>query len=199
MQIYMIRHLKTPGNLERRYIGRTDESLAKTPEQEARIQEMRKALPDVELVVASPMKRCLETANALYTGVPTVICDALRECDFGIFENKNYGELKLLPEYQAWLDSEGRLPFPGGEAHEGFCNRCADAFEQTLDSCIREGRSKVAFVVHGGTIMAILERFSERGESFYHWQVENGGGYRAVIEEELWKNGRKQCREIEKL
>ena len=85
MQIYLIRHLKTQGNLERRYIGRTDESLVQTPEQEARIREMKGTLPDVEKVVASPMKRCLETAELLYTGIQLVTCENLRECDFGLF------------------------------------------------------------------------------------------------------------------
>lgn len=199
MQIYLIRHLKTQGNLERRYIGRTDESLVQTPEQEARIREMKGTLPDVEKVVASPMKRCLETAGLLYTGIPLVTCEDLRECDFGLFENKNYEELKSVPEYQIWLDSEGILPFPGGEAHEEFCHRCTEGFEQMLEQCIDDCCRSAAFVVHGGTIMAILERFSGGGESFYHWQVENGGGYRMTVDEEEWKSGRKKLREIEKL
>ena len=67
--------------------------------------------------------------------------------------------------------------------------------EQCIDDCCRSA----AFVVHGGTIMAILERFSGGGESFYHWQVENGGGYRMTVDEEEWKSGRKRLREIEKL
>lgn len=199
MQIYLIRHLKTQGNLERRYIGRTDESLVQTPEQDARIREMKGTLPDVEKVVASPMKRCLETAELLYTRIPLVTCENLRECDFGLFENKNYEELKSVPEYQIWLDSEGILPFPGGEAHEEFCHRCTEGFEQMLEQCIDDCCRSVAFVVHGGTIMAILERFSGGGESFYHWQVENGGGYRMTVDEEEWKSGRKRLREIEKL
>ena len=199
MQIYLIRHLKTQGNLERRYIGRTDESLVQTPEQDARIREMKGTLTDVEKVVASPMKRCLETAELLYTGIPLVTCENLRECDFGLFENKNYEELKSVPEYQIWLDSEGTLPFPGGEAHEEFCQRCTEGFEQMLEQCMDDCCRSAAFVVHGGTIMAILERFSGGGESFYHWQVENGGGYRMTVDEEEWKSGRKRLREIEKL
>lgn len=199
MHVYLIRHLKTQGNLERRYIGRTDESLVQTPEQDARIRKMKGTLPDVEKVVASPMRRCLETAELLYTGIPLVTCEDLRECDFGLFENKNYEELKLVPEYQIWLDSEGILPFPGGEAHEEFCQRCTEGFEQMLEQCMDDCCRSVAFVVHGGTIMAILERFSGGGESFYHWQVENGGGYRMTVDEEEWKNGRKRLREIEKL
>lgn len=34
-----------------------------------------------------------------------------RECDFGIFEGKNYEELKENRDYQRWLDSGGVLPF----------------------------------------------------------------------------------------
>lgn len=149
--------------------------------------------------MASPMKRCIETAGLLYPGNPMHICEDFRECDFGLFENKNYEELKSVPEYQAWLGSEGTLPFPGGEAHDAFCRRCADAFEVLMDQLLQDERKKVVFVVHGGTIMAILERFDAQKRPFYHWQVENGGGFRVLLDESEWKSGQKEFREMEKL
>ena len=35
----------------------------------------------------------------------------------------------------------------------------------------------MAFVVHGGTIMSILEAFAEEKKNYYDWQVKNGCGY----------------------
>ena len=36
----------------------------------------------------------------------------------------------------------------------------------------------VAVVVHGGTIMAILERFGTPKKNYFDYQVKNGCGYR---------------------
>jgi broad specificity phosphatase PhoE len=74
----------------------------------------------VDTVVSSPMKRCVQTAEIYFPGQEPVIQEKLRESDFGLFENKNYEELKDEPEYQKWLDSGGTIPFPGGESHEAF-------------------------------------------------------------------------------
>ena len=199
MELYFIRHLKTPGNLEKRYIGTTDEHLAETPQNGQLVREMRKKLPAAEEIAASPLRRCVETAELLYPGAAVTLCSGLRECDFGMFENKNYEELKSVPEYQAWLDSGGKLPFPGGEARDAFCRRCVDAFTALVEQFLREGRKTAAFVVHGGTIMAVLEQFDIQKRAFYHWQVENGGGFRVVLDENAWKAGQKVFREIEKL
>ena len=67
MKWVLIRHGKTQGNLEYRYIGsRTDESLC--PQGIAELKQ--KQYPAVVRVFVSPMKRCLETAAFLYPGVP---------------------------------------------------------------------------------------------------------------------------------
>jgi len=34
----------------------------------------------------------------------------------------------------------------------------------------------LVFVVHGGTIMAVMEAFSEEKKSYYDWQIGNGEG-----------------------
>ncbi|MBQ3692032.1 MAG: histidine phosphatase family protein, partial [Clostridia bacterium] len=59
MKIIFIRHGKTQGNLEKRYIGKTDEHLCTVG-----IDELKnRSYPDTEIVVCSPMKRCIETAK----------------------------------------------------------------------------------------------------------------------------------------
>ena len=113
MKYILIRHGKTAGNLERRYIGcRTDEELC------AEGVEQLKALcyPAVDAVFASPLKRCIQSAEIICPGMPVHVVDDLRECDFGDFEGHNYEELKDDPAYQAWLDSLGERPFHPGNA-----------------------------------------------------------------------------------
>lgn len=171
MKCVLIRHGKTPGNAEHRYIGmRSDEALS--PLAAAELSEF--CYPMVDRVFASPMRRCLQTAALIYPKQEIHIVSDLRECDFGEFEGRNYDELKELPAYRAWLESGGRLPFPNGESRGAFSKRCADAYLATVRD-LDEG--SYAFVVHGGTIMAIMERFARPRGDYYDFQVKNGKGF----------------------
>ncbi len=175
VELYLIRHGKTYGNTLGRYIGTTDESLCTAGMEELKVIRY----PRVETVYASPMKRCMETAEILWPEVTVQCVEKLRECDFGDFENKNYLELKDNPDYQAWVDSGGVLPFPGGESREAFQKRCRDGFLEVLLAIREKQYKKVALAVHGGTIMSILEAYGVPRRDFYHWQTKNGMGYRA--------------------
>lgn len=179
VELYLIRHGKTYGNTLGRYIGTTDESLC--PEGLEALKASR--YPQVEAVYVSPMKRCRETAGVLWPNAQIQCFDKLRECDFGEFENKNYLELKDNSHYRAWVDSGGTLPFPGGESREAFQDRCRAGFLEVLSAIRKKGYKKAALVVHGGTIMSILEAYAAPRRDFYHWQAKNGMGYRACWNE----------------
>lgn len=179
VELYLIRHGKTYGNTLGRYIGTTDESLC--PEGVEALRSIR--YPQTEAVFASPMKRCIESAGILWPDMDIQCFDKLRECDFGSFENKNYLELKDNPDYQTWVDSEGTLPFPGGESREAFQDRCRAGFCETLSVIRKREYKKAALVVHGGTIMSILEAYAVPRRDFYYWQAKNGMGYRACWNE----------------
>ncbi|MGC4019878.1 MAG: histidine phosphatase family protein [Muricomes sp.] len=199
MEIVMIRHFQTQGNLGKKYIGRTDEPLSEGIDFEHLILKRQKECENVDRVAVSPMKRCIQTAALLFPGKTPLLCDKMRECDFGIFEGKSYEELKDIPDYQEWLDSGGFRSFPEGEGFEGFQARCVEGFSEIVNSWIEEGVKNAAMVVHGGTIMAVLSWFDSQGREFYHWQPENGGGYRILLDEARWKQGLRECWEIQKL
>ena len=171
MKWVLIRHGQTQGNRERRYIGwRTDEPLCAQG-----IEALKQgAYPAVRSVFISPMKRCRETAGLLYPGVPAEVVRDFRECDFGEFENKNYAELSGRSDYQAWIDSGGEMPFPGGEARAAFAQRCVRAFDELKK---RDMQEDCAVIAHGGTIMAIMEQYARPEGSYYEFQVKNGEGY----------------------
>lgn len=172
-EYYLVRHGKTEGNRLGRYIGTTDESLC--PEGIRALKELRVPFP--EIVYCSPMKRCRQSAELLWPGVPVTVVTDFRECDFGRFENKNYRELADDAAYQAWIDSGGVLPFPGGESMAAFKRRVLAAFGgiQEQVQCMRY--QKIGLLVHGGTIMAILEQYGSPKRAYFDWQVKNGGGY----------------------
>lgn len=179
IEFYLYRHGKTKGNEEGRYLGRTDESLSEEGKKALR----EKRMPPAEAVFSSPKKRCQETAALFFPGQCRIIVPDLRECDFGIFENKNWRELSGNPAYQKWIDSGGTLPFPGGESGEGFQKRCREAFLEVLAFCKREGIERAAIVIHGGTIRSILSAWGEPARGFYDWNPKNGGGYRIRVKE----------------
>ena len=135
---------------------------------------------------ASPMRRCLETADILFDGQKVRTIENFRETDFGAFEGKNYMELSRDPAYQAWIDSNGEMAFPGGESREAFIRRSVEGFRemvQDIERCIARDESFdfcAAAVVHGGTIMAVLQ--SLFGGDYYSYHVGNGEGYAFSLE-----------------
>lgn len=180
LSIIMIRHFATKGNLQKRYIGITEEPLCK--EGLSVLEEI--SYPQAEAVFVSPMLRCRETAKLIYPDIIPIICNDFRECDFGEFEKKNYMELSTTPVYQAWIDSNGMLPFPQGENPEEFTKRCNKEFERVVAISLKNGYRTIALIVHGGTIMSILDRFSYPKEDYYHWQTGNGKGYITYLDAE---------------
>ena len=120
MEVRLIRHFATEGNLEKRYIGVTDEGIKTEciPEYDLKKEENGRYGKgngrekwEPELVIVSTLKRCRQTAEILFPGAEQVVCDKMRECDFGLFEGKNYQELTGNPKYQSWIDSGGTKAF----------------------------------------------------------------------------------------
>lgn len=198
MNVYLIRHGETKGNREHRYVGKTDEGILR----DAADQLRKLRLPKVRSVYISPMKRCRETAGILYPQIRPAVVEELKECDFGEFEYENYEELNGRPGYQRFLDTMGKRGFPGGESRDGFQVRCIRGFQKVLSlersksrgisdekndskkgfqDAETAGCSDFALVVHGGTIMALLDYYSCPHRDYYDWQVKNGCGYAAEL------------------
>lgn len=171
MELTLLRHGPTVGNMERRYIGVTDQPLS----QEGRKLALRIRTPEVQRVYSSPLLRCIETAALCYPGLPVKVIPALRETDFGLFEGKCFEELKDVPEYQRWLDSGGKTAFPGGESPEDAARRALGGLEAVLADAA--GIESAAVVTHGGTIMAIMSALCTPSRSYYDWQLPNCGFY----------------------
>lgn len=174
--IVFIRHGKTQGNLEGRYVGRTDEGLCQAGKDALLKLKAEGIYPDVEAVFVSPMKRCLETAGLLYEGKEPKVIKGLAETDFGVFEYKNYEELNGNPVYQAWIDSNGTMDIPDAESTEAFGQRIAEGFGELIGQCKEAGYEKVACVVHGGVIMKLMNLYALQREDYYYWQMKNGRG-----------------------
>ncbi len=171
MKLYLIRHGITKGNQEKRYIGgKTDEELI--PEGIRILREIHP--PKVQRIYASPMKRCIQTAEILYPRQKIHVLEEFRETDFGRFENKNYEELKEDREYMLWLNSGGTMDFPSGESRDGVKIRVLAGVSRVVKELKNLNLHTAALVIHGGTIMHIMEAYGPGDGNFYDFQIKNG-------------------------
>lgn len=184
MKLYLIRHGSTKGNIEKRYVGNTDEELLEESKHKLKIfvdNIQNVIVCPVKKVYVSPMLRCRQTADILFPVAEQIVVEELRECNFGEFEYKNYIDLNGREDYQRFIDTNGKTGFPGGEEMKEFKDRCAEGFMKVLE----QNEDVVVMVVHGGTIMSILDRYSSPHKDYYDWQIGNGSGYKALVEKDM--------------
>jgi alpha-ribazole phosphatase len=167
----LIRHGATLGNLERRYLGDAGEPLCE--EGVRAMKALRKSgdLPEVSALYAGSALRCRQTAELLFPGMACKPCE-LAEIDFGLFKGKNAAGLRGDIAYAAWLETHCTGDIPGGESVSGFKERCCETFLNIADA---SGAGITALVIHGGNIMAILERLARPVRDFYSYHAPNGG------------------------
>ncbi|MBO4702891.1 MAG: histidine phosphatase family protein [Lachnospiraceae bacterium] len=181
IKLIFVRHGLTPANEGRKYCGRrNDEDLSEAGIKLVTARKESGIYPDADIVFVSPKKRAKHTSEIIYPGVEKIIMPEFDEMDFGDFEGKTHEELKDTPEYKAWIESDGNLPFPGGESREDYSIRVGRGFEcmlQKLSEYKECGRvfSNVAITAHGGTIMAVLSKYAN--ESYFGSMVANAGGF----------------------
>ena len=184
MRVELIRHGLTASNLERRYPDRMDEPLC------AMGREMiAEAGCDCSLVYATKLLRTQETAAILFPKASLVIRDGLEEMDFGRFGGKTSEELAMDPEYASWVESGCESTCPDGENKKLFCARVTAAFDDLITEACGRGEEEVRIVCHGGTIMAVMERYAFEKRDYFSWNRPCGCGY--LLEAADWKNAKK--------
>lgn len=170
--VTLIRHGQIEGNIHKAYAGgRTDQLLT----EEGRRQSAALRLPDVDRVFISPMTRCRQTAEIVFPDMEYEVIEDFREMDFGIFEGKAVAELEDCREYRAWVDSMCEDKIPGGESNGEFTERVTRAFEEVLARC--SDGDRIALVVHGGTVMAIMGAYNDEGLHGFDYNLGNCAYY----------------------
>lgn len=178
MEIFLIRHADTKGNLERRYVGRTDEPLC--PEGVKKAEE-RGVFPEVTRVAVSPMKRARQTAAILFPNAEQIVYAGLAEMDFGAFDGKTYAEMADDADYRAWVDSGCEGKCPSGESRAEFVSRTAAAFKKAVADAQARGDTRLVLVAHGGTAMAVTSSFSDPPLSYFDCSIPHCGAYRYTL------------------
>lgn len=174
MKVVLLRHAQTAGNLLRQYIGKSDEALS---EEGRRYALSLPQQPQVNTVVTSALVRTVQTAQILYPHAKPVCCSELNEMDFGLFEQKSAEDLKDDASYRAWVDAYCTTACPKGESQTGFVDRCTEAFLRIAQEEASLGTAELHFVIHGGSIRAILSKLATPERPFFDWPVDYCGGY----------------------
>ncbi len=183
--IHLIRHGKTDANLKGLYAGITDISLNDAGRKELEALSAEGLYPEVDMVYSSPLKRCTETAEIIYDGLPVNVINNLSEIDFGEFENKTAAELENNPAYLDFIG--GRLQqIPGGEDLAKFTERIVLGFNEVVRHLSQSGYTDAAIIMHGGVIMSLLAACAFPRRNQLEWQSDNGCGYTALITPSLY-------------
>ena len=168
MKLWLIRHGLTRLGEEKRYQGALDDGLSDRGR-----AELKRADFTPPRVYVSPMRRAGETAAILFPDSEQILVPDLREMDFGDFEGRAWWEMENDAAYRAWVDGGCTGRCPDGEERAGFSSRVIQAMEALLKS--RE--DELVIVAHGGTQMAVLERWGKPAREYYRWQTGCGCGW----------------------
>ena len=155
--LYFTRHGETFWNVENKICGATD--IALTPRGHAQAEALGRMLAaqdlPVDLILASPLSRALDTARhiAAATGWPLQVEERLREQNFGRFEGtpRDGADFKAAKACFAGL-------FGGGESMLQLAARLYPLLDE-----LRAGEKTCLLVAHNGIARVVHSYFHELG------------------------------------
>lgn len=190
-QIHLLRNGRTDDSASGRYIGHTDAVLS--PEGLAEIQLLKgqAEYPDVKAVFTSPLKRCSQTAHAIYPERESIVMRELIEYDFGEYEGKSPEQLAGDEGFAAWLAGGPDAAPPFGESNAAFSARVCGCFAKIVEGMMKAQVTSAAIVTHGGVIMTILSAFGIPELPMPEWRTPSACGYTVRITPSVWMRGQK--------
>ena len=169
--IYFVRHGETILTPERKFsgTGSLDPELMQAGLDQADLVAEEAAKLGAEVLIASPLKRTRQTAEAIArtTGLEIILDETWYELSFGDWDGKSIEEVKAEdPDaYQAWLNSTAYAP-GGGESYDEASVRIEEALEKLV---AQYPGKKVIVVTHNGVIKtAIKLAMGAPAEAVFH-------------------------------
>ncbi|MBW8016166.1 MAG: alpha-ribazole phosphatase [Planctomycetes bacterium] len=154
-QLYLVRHGVTALNEQRRYCGINNVGLAEKGLKQAQLVGQLFIKSNVSSAFTSPLKRCLETSNAISLShdIPTEPLAGLSEIDFGLWEGLTFEDIQATypDQLKEWFANPESFTFPEGESVCGFRKRVLGALEEIIQQ-----RENCLIVAHGGSLRVII-------------------------------------------
>lgn len=184
--IHLIRNMSCQGNLEGRYIGRTDSPLADSSLGELLELKTKFRYPRATAFYASPSTRCVDTLRILYPEADPEVILEMAECDFGQWEGKTAQELQNDPRFLQWMEEGGNAAPPEGESGLVFLQRVCRGFETLVQNVMAKGQRETVLVTHAGVITGLLSAYGVPQAQPSQWMCQPGCGYSVRITPSLW-------------
>lgn len=186
-RISLIRHGSTEANEKGIYIGKTDYPLSEDGIIELQNKTRKFIYPDVDRVYASPLKRCVQSAEILFPDSQIQKLDDLRELDFGDFEGKSVDELIDKPEYKEWLKGGVDNNPPNGESIKMLVFRSYNAINEIVRQMMEEDILHCAVVTHAGIITNMLSCFGLPKIDPKEISCLPGEGFEILVTAQMWQ------------
>jgi broad specificity phosphatase PhoE len=158
-RVILVRHGETQANRERRFIGRYNDVLTEVGQVQAGQLADSLALLPVAALYTSPLQRASDTARPIAArhGLDVQVEDALRECDFGLWDGLNRAEIVARSPgdaqlFAAWQRDTTITP-PGGESIYAMHMRVSAALEHLRRAHLDQ---TIVLVSHVGPIKTLL-------------------------------------------
>ncbi len=186
-RITLLRHGMTQGNLEGKYIGRTDAPLC--PEGLTALIKLKERYdyPTAVRFFTSPLMRCKQTLEVLYPGCQPTVVPGLAECDFGEWEGRSMAQLKTDERFLQWMEGKTK-EIPGGENAEEFRERVCAAFEAVVDELLHTGETDAVICTHGGVITMLMQMVSLPRLDPKECLAAAGQGFTLRVTPSIWMN-----------
>jgi broad specificity phosphatase PhoE len=153
--LLVIRHGETDWNRERRVMGNADVALSERGRAQCELAAGLLVRFGVDRIVSSPLRRAAETAAILARtlGLPVTHDADLEEVRFGRWQGLTYDEIRLDPDFHAFMADPLTKQTPGGET-------ILDVQRRGIAGLARlAAGERVVFVSHGDIIRSALCHF----------------------------------------
>ena len=167
-RVFLVRHGITAWHASGRVLGQRDIPLsAEGLAQADAVAELLAEVPLAELI-ASPLSRATQTAEAIGRHASLDVARDPRLIDFrlGKWTGMTYEEVSASPEYQRFLADPLSERIPDGESLAEIRARAVSAVEQALEDS--PSGDAVALVTHAGIIRVVLAHYLGSHPANYH-------------------------------
>jgi alpha-ribazole phosphatase len=185
-KLHILRTGSTGAGEDRRFVGQLDLPLSERGVDELVALKNNFTYPRAEIVLASPLLRCVETAELLYPDTYLETMGDFSDLGLGDFEVKGFDQLQGDPAFQAWLQNSRENPPPGGEEIEDFQKRIIRGAMSVFSRMMEEKFRDVVLITHGGVIMSLLAGIALPKRAMGEWAAENGAGYTVLYTPQMW-------------
>ena len=148
--IYIVRHGETDWNVLGKVQGSKDIPLNENGRRQALLTKSELDNKEIDLIIASPLKRAKETAEIINRGrnLPMIIDDRIRERSFGEFEGEEFTVLDTKPFWDYYINEE----YEEAESVQEFFKRVYDFLD---DITVKYKDKNVLLVTHGGVSLPV--------------------------------------------